>query len=318
MVVFPFQKQGKSQGPKTLRKNRVVNTGIPSYCISMDETLSDYRRIEEAIRYLERNATAQPSLDEIAAHIGLSPWHFQRLFSRWAGVSPKRFLQHITVEAAKKLLEESATILDTSLEVGLSGPSRLHDLFISAEAVTPGEFKRAGEGIEIRYAVHPSPFGDCLVATSPRGICALEFINSADGAIPILDNLRRRWKAATIIEDPQSGADAMDRFSRTALHPSDETLHLHLMGSNFQLKVWQALLSIPEGALISYGHLADIIGAPGSSRAVGTALGQNPIGFLIPCHRVLRSTGAFGGYRWGIQRKKALIAYEAAKKRPGQ
>jgi len=293
----------------------------------MDETLSDYHRVEETIRYLELHAAAQPSLDEVAGHIGLSPWHFQRLFTRWAGVSPKRFLQYITVEAAKKLLEESATILDTALEVGLSGPSRLHDLFISAEAVTPGEYKNSGEGMEIRWGIHPSPFGDCLLATNRRGICALEFLGGQaeaaqenpahDRALPALTALRLRWKGAKFIEDPLQGAVAMRRFVHGTASQSEEPLRLHLRGTNFQLKVWQALLSIPEGTLVSYGRLADMIGAPGASRAVGTALGQNPVGFLIPCHRVLRSTGAFGGYKWGIERKKALIAYEAAKKRPG-
>jgi len=328
MVVSPFRTQDKSQGSKALRKNRVANIGIPSYCIVMDEILSDYHRVEGAIRYLELHAAAQPSLDEVAGHIGLSPWHFQRLFTRWAGVSPKRFLQYITVEAAKKLLEESATILDASLEVGLSGPSRLHDLFISAEAVTPGEYKSSGEGLEIRWGIHSSPFGDCLLATSRRGICALEFLDSVDvesardqpaqdRAAPVIAALRLRWPGAVFIADPLSGAHAMRRLDSGATDQGDEPLRLHLRGTNFQLKVWQALLSIPEGALVSYGRLADMIGAPGSSRAVGTALGENPIGFLIPCHRVLRSTGAFGGYKWGIERKKALIAYEAAKKRPG-
>ncbi|PKL05874.1 MAG: 6-O-methylguanine DNA methyltransferase [Spirochaetae bacterium HGW-Spirochaetae-9] len=294
----------------------------------MDDILYDYHRVEEAIRYLELHAAAQPSLDDVAGHIGLSPWHFQRLFTRWAGVSPKRFLQYITVEAAKKLLEESATLLDTSLEVGLSGPSRLHDLFISTEAVTPGEYKSSGEGLEIRWGIHSSPFGNCLMATSRRGICALEFLDSVDDesargqpapdrAAPALAALRLRWPGATFTEDRLSRTQAMRHFTFGATDQSDEPLRLHLKGTNFQLKVWQALLSIPEGALVSYGRLAEMIGAPGSSRAVGTALGQNPVGFLIPCHRVLRSTGAFGGYKWGIERKKALIAYEAAKKRPG-
>ncbi len=291
----------------------------------MDETLSDYRRVEEAIRFLELHAAEQPSLDEVAGTIGLSPWHFQRLFTRWAGVSPKRFLQYVTVEAAKKLLEESATILDAALEVGLSGPSRLHDLFISAEAMTPGEFKNSGEGLEIRYGIHPTPFGDCLVATSPRGICALEFLDGADEgapeeqthekALPALAALRRRWKGAKFIEDPLPGSKAMRRFARETEPRGDEPLRLHLRGTNFQLKVWQALLAIPEGCLVSYGVLAGMIGSPGSARAVGAALGQNPVGLLIPCHRVLRASGELGGYKWGTARKRALIAYEALSSR---
>ena len=291
----------------------------------MDENLSDYYRVEDAIRYLELHATEQPSLEEIAGHIGLSPWHFQRLFARWAGVSPKRFLQYVTVEAAKKLLEESATILDASLEVGLSGTSRLHDLFVSVEAVTPGEYKSSGEGLEIRWGIHSTPFGDCFIAISQRGICSLEFMSGLnevvlvdnsthDRALPALAALMHRWEGANFIEDPLPGTLALRRFVREKSDHRDEPINIYLKGTNFQLKVWQALLSIPEGTLISYGRLANMIGASGSSRAVGAALGQNPIGLLIPCHRVLRSTGAFGGYKWGIERKKALIAYEAIKK----
>ncbi|HWR11135.1 MAG TPA: methylated-DNA--[protein]-cysteine S-methyltransferase [Rectinemataceae bacterium] len=292
----------------------------------MDENSSDYARVEAAIRFIEKNAVGQPSLDEVACHIGLSPFHFQRLFTRWAGVSPKRFLQYLTVESAKKLLDESATILDATFEVGLSSPSRLHDLFVNAEAVTPGEFKSAGEGMEIRWAIQASLFGDCLVATSPRGVCALEFLDAAssglgsaetdrreaDPRLVALAALQRRWRGAVLIEDPATGRRALDHLFSAAGHRDADVLRLHLKGSNFQLKVWRALLAIPEGRLVSYGKLAEMIGSPGSARAVGTALGQNPIGLIIPCHRVLRSSGEIGGYKWGIERKKALIAYEAS------
>lgn len=290
----------------------------------MDKSRSDYARIEEAIRYLELHAVSQPSLDAVAEHIGLSSFHFQKLFTQWAGVSPKRFLQYVTVEAAKRLLDESATVLDTALEVGLSGPSRLHDLFVNAEAVTPGEFKGSGDGLEIRYGIHPTPFGDCLVATSSRGICALEFLGAKNGlaqdsvhydTLPALAALKLRWRGATFVEDSAPGARVLRRFAHEAATRSREPLHLHLKGTNFQLKVWQALLAIPEGRLVSYGRLAGIIGSPGSARAVGTALGQNPIGFLIPCHRVLRASGEIGGYKWGVERKRALIAYEASMSR---
>jgi len=274
---------------------------------------SDYARVEAAIKYIEERATAQPSLEEVAGQIGLSTYHFQRLFTRWAGVSPKRFLQYITVEAAKKLLDESASVLDTALDVGLSGPSRLHDLFISAEAVTPGEFKRSGEGLEIRYCVRPTIFGDCLVAASPRGLCAVEFLDVTDprAAPAALETLKRRWNKATFVEDPTAGKAALDLLTPGATLSSSQPLALHLKGSNFQLKVWQALLAIPDGHLISYSQLAEKIGAPGAARAVGTALGQNPIAFIIPCHRVLRASGEIGGYKWGIERKKAIIAFEA-------
>ncbi len=274
---------------------------------------SDYARVEAAIKYIEERAAAQPSLEEVAGSIGLSPYHFQRLFTRWAGVSPKRFLQYITVEAAKRLLDESASVLDAALDVGLSGPSRLHDLFISAEAVTPGEFKRSGEGLEIRYCIRPTIFGDCLVAASPRGLCALEFLDATDprAAPAALETLKHRWNKASFVEDPAAGKAALDLLTPGAALPSIQPLALHLKGSNFQLKVWQALLAIPDGHLVSYGQLAEKIGAPGAARAVGTALGQNPIAFIIPCHRVLRASGEIGGYKWGIERKKAIIAYEA-------
>lgn len=275
---------------------------------------TDYARIEKAIRFLENNAAEQPSLEEVAVHLGLSPYHFQRLFTRWAGVSPKRFLQYLTVEAAKQLLDDSASILETALEVGLSGPSRLHDLFVNVEAVTPGEFKGSGEGLEIHFGVHPTPFGDCLVATSSRGICALEFLDTFEkrAAPTALQNLKQRWRNATFVEDPAPGDQTLRRAFSGAECFSDEPLKLHLEGTNFQLKVWRALLAIPEGRLVSYGKLAEMIGQPGSARAVGSALGQNPIGFIIPCHRVLRASGEIGGYKWGIERKKAIIAYEVA------
>ena len=292
----------------------------------MDKFDSDYARVEAAIKYIEAQAASQPSLDNVAEYIGLSPYHFQRLFTRWAGVSPKRFLEYITVEAAKQLLLESASVLDAALDVGLSGPSRLHDLFVNAEAMTPGEFKRSGDGLEIRYCVGATAFGDCLAAASPRGICALEFLDTANpGAAPAaLEVLKQRWLNATFIEDPASCEVALSSLRPGApprpanlSNPMNTShreipLRLHLRGTNFQLKVWQALLAIPEGRLVSYGKLAEMIGSPGSARAVGTALGQNPIGFLIPCHRVLRASGEIGGYKWGIERKKALIAYEAS------
>lgn len=287
---------------------------------------TDYARVEAAIKFIETQAACQPSLDAVADYIGLSPYHFQKLFTRWAGVSPKRFLEYITVEAAKRLLAESASVLDTALDVGLSGPSRLHDLFVNAEAMTPGEFKRSGEGLEIRYCVGSTIFGDCLIAASPRGLCALEFLDSANlsAAPDALEALKQRWLNATFIEDPAAFEIVRGHLAPSAApRPADSSnpantsrreipLRLHLRGTNFQLKVWQALLAIPEGRLVSYGKLAEMIGSPGSARAVGTALGQNPIGFLIPCHRVLRASGEIGGYKWGIERKKALIAYEAS------
>ncbi len=269
----------------------------------------DYQRIEEAIRFLEKHAIAQPSLDEVAEYVGLSPFHFQRLFKRWAGVSPKRFLQYLTVESARQLLRDSASVLDVSYEVGMSGPGRLHDLFVSIDAVTPGEFKSAGVNLELRYAFHDTPFGTCLVAESPRGISHLGFVDG-DNRTQALAELRQNWREASIAEHFDAGRRAI----RQAFSPADcagqPPIKVLLKGTNFQVKVWEALLKIPEGAAVSYGALAEAVGRPGADRAVGTAVGRNPIAYLIPCHRVLRSNGTVGGYRWGTARKKAMLGYE--------
>lgn len=281
----------------------------------MDQDVSDYERIAAAIRFIGKSAKEQPSLDEIAADIGLSPWHFQRLFTRWAGVSPKRFLQHVTVEAAKRCLDESAPILETAFAVGLSGPSRLHDLFIHAEAVTPGGYKSSGRGIELRWGLHASPFGFFLLALSPLGICALQFLDTEpsgrdleSAAASALSRLEKKWSNAAFVRDDAAGAPVAGEIFGTRKHGS--AFSLHLRGTNFQLKVWQALLAIPEGSLASYGRLAEAVECPGAARAIGSAAGENPIAFLIPCHRVLRETGDFGGYRWGLERKRAILGRE--------
>ena len=271
---------------------------------------SDYSRIEQAIYFLEQNTLEQPSLDDVAAHIGLSPFHFQRLFKRWAGVSPKRFLQYLTLESAKQRLRESASVLDTALDVGLSGPGRLHDLFVQIEAVTPGEFKQQGVGLDLRYGFHSTPFGDCLIAVSDRGLCNLYFVETEDRAVTF-KALQSCWPEARLIEDPDSTEPLIHQiFSQDPLQKSNP-IKLLLRGTNFQIKVWEALLRIPEGAVTSYGALADAVGYHGASRAIGTAVGCNPIAFLIPCHRVLRRDGEIGGYRWGTARKKAILAMES-------
>ncbi len=278
----------------------------------MDRNLDnpDYKRIEQTILFLEQHAAEQPSLDEVSEHIGLSPFHFQRLFKRWAGVSPKRFLQYLTVESAKLRLLESASVLDTALDVGLSGPGRLHDLFVHVEAVTPGEFKQQGLGLELRYGFHPTPFGDCLAAVSARGLCNLYFID-ADNMSATFAALQNSWPAATLTEDPATSRQIIQQIFSPAMTTKDKPVKLLLHGTNFQLKVWEALLRIPEGAVTSYGVIARAIGHPGASRAIGTAVGCNPIAYLIPCHRVLRAGGQIGGYRWGTVRKKAILALEA-------
>lgn len=270
----------------------------------------DYRRIAKAIGYLRATARQQPSLEQISAQVGLSRHHFQRLFRRFAGVSPKRFLQHLTTEHAKQLLRQPISVLDTSFAVGLSSPGRLHDLLIQVEAVTPGEYKSGGVGLIISYGRHSSPFGDCLLATTSRGICSLNFIDTDFAAA--LQDLQKNWPNAELQQAENLTAPLAAQIFNP--QPSTKPLPLLLKGTNFQLKVWQALLLIPPGAISSYGYLAEKLGHPGASRAVGTAIGQNQIGYLIPCHRVLRGDGSPGGYRWGIERKLAILGREFSKK----
>ena len=269
----------------------------------------DYQRVEQAIQYLEANYPAQPSLAEIANSINLSEYHFQRLFSRWAGVSPKRFLQYLTKQHAKKLLDGSASILDAAYETGLSGPGRLHDLLVTWEAVSPGEYKNRGAGIVVAYGFHPSPFGECLLALTPRGISDLVFIQG-DGRSGALIELRRRWQKAELREDRQATQAALRNVFAFYDGSRAHDLSLHLCGTPFQIKVWEALLHVPSGSVVAYQDLAIQIGLPGGSRAVGSAVGRNPLPVLIPCHRVIRRSGELGGYRWGLPRKEALLGWE--------
>jgi len=270
----------------------------------MTERHEDYVRIEKAIKFIEQNTHRQPSLDQIAEHINLSPFHFQKLFKRWAGVSPKRFLQYVTLEHAKQIIKES-TILDTTLDMGLSSPSRLHDLFVSVEAVTPGEYKTEGLNLQINYSFQETPFGTCLIGVTERGICHLTFTQEEDCETE-MSRLRTRWENAEFISDKEIGKKVVEQV----FNSSDRDVKILLKGTNFQLKVWQALLRIPSGNLATYKAIAETIGAPTSSRAVGNAIGLNPIGIIIPCHRVLRTNGEIGGYMWGTARKRAIIGKE--------
>jgi len=269
----------------------------------------DYLRIEQAILYLDNHITDQPSLEEVAASIGLSEFHFQRLFTRWAGISPKRFLQYLTKESAKELLDKSENLLDTTHQLGLSSLGRLHDLFVNAEAVSPGEYKSRGLGVTIRYGLHPTPFGKCLIGVTERGICHLSFVQTSEGNA--IDQLVTDWNQAKMIEDHRSTAPLVEPIFD--LSPRGKSkLRIHLRGTNFQIKVWEALLNIPVGAVTTYEGIASSIGNPNALRAVGTAVGHNPIAVLIPCHRVIRKVGEFGNYRYGAPRKKALLAREFA------
>jgi AraC family transcriptional regulator, regulatory protein of adaptative response / methylated-DNA-[protein]-cysteine methyltransferase len=274
---------------------------------NLKQLSEDYLRIEQAILYLENHYKDQPGLEEIAANIGLSEFHFQRLFTRWAGVSPKRFLQFLTKEGAKELLNKSENLLDTTHQVGLSSLGRLHDLFVTTEAVSPGEYKSRGEGVTIRYGLHASPFGKCLVAVTERGICHLGFAQRESSEGDAIDNLVADWKNARMIEDNKSTAPLIETIFDANARGK---LNLHLRGTNFQLKVWEALLQIPSGAVTTYEGLAERIGQPTASRAVGTAVGHNPVAVLIPCHRVINKVGRFGNYRYGAPRKMALLAKE--------
>jgi AraC family transcriptional regulator of adaptative response/methylated-DNA-[protein]-cysteine methyltransferase len=273
----------------------------------------DYARIEKALAFIEQNIEQRPGLADAARSAGLSEFHFQRLFSRMVGISPKRYEQYLTKEAAKRLLRRSASLLDASYDAGLSGPGRLHDLFVSCEAVTPGEYKSGGEGLEIRYGFHSTPFGECLIAVTGRGVCGLSFVPPRGQALA-LESLAKVWRNARIAEDAAGTKRIVQRiFSGSGLgeRAAEGPLPLLLRGTNFQLKVWEALLAIPVGSVTTYEEIARRIGSPGSARAVGTAVGRNPIAYLIPCHRVIRGTGELGGYRWGPGRKRLMLACEA-------
>ncbi len=271
----------------------------------------DYVRIERAIEYLEGNFRAQPELDDVARHVGLSPFHCQRLFTRWAGVSPKRFLQFLTVEHAKSLLASDETVLSATYESGLSSAGRLHDLFVSIQAVTPGEYRSGGAGVAIDYSVHPTPFGDALVALTDRGICGLTFFGPSSRGEAIAE-LEARWPAATLRESAQATRSTAARIFGRLRDDASPPLAVLLKGTNFQLRVWEALLRIPSGSATTYEQVAIAAGAPRSIRATASAIGDNAIAFLIPCHRVLRKSGALGGYRWGTARKQAMLAWESS------
>ena len=280
---------------------------------SQETASRDFARVERAIRFLERNFRDQPDLDAVAQAANLSPYHFQRLFTRWAGISPKQFLRFVTVGHAKDLLGDGQSVLDATLDSGLSGPGRLHDLFCVLEAMTPGEYKAMGAGLAIDCGTHHGPFGDFLLAVTERGICGLSFLGEG-GRAAALDEVAARWPGATVRDDPARTAGLAEAIFAGAGTARRSPIRLWCRGTNFQLKVWQALLSLPQGRVTSYGALAQAIGHERSARAVGGALAANAIGYLIPCHRVIRSSASFEtGYRWGSARKRAMLAWEAAR-----
>ena len=270
----------------------------------------NYNRIAEAIAYIKANFKAQPNLEEVAEKLHLSPFHFQRLFSEWAGTSPKKFLQYISVEHAKKLLKENqATLFETAFETGLSGTSRLHDLFINIEGMTPAEYKNGGKDLAINYSFAESPFGNILVASTQKGICYMAFYEDETTAFSTMQSQFPNASFHRKLDLIQQNALFIFQNDWSKLNQ----IKLHLKGTDFQLKVWEALLKIPMGQFSTYGNIAAKIEKPNASRAVGTAIGSSPVAFLIPCHRVIQSTGNFGGYMWGNIRKTAIIGWEGAK-----
>lgn len=275
----------------------------------------DYYRIEEVIGWLSEQTSSRPSLEQAAQQLGLSEYHFQRLFSRWVGISPKRFQQFLLKQSARERLLSAENLLQASYDLGLSGPGRLHDLMVQCEAVTPGELRAAGAGLEIRYGVAASPFGWCFLAQTSRGICKLSFLDQPEDPQP-LQELQRDWPKAELQLDNSLIEQTLERiFSTNVSEP--KPLYLLLKGTNFQVQVWEALLRVPPGGLVSYQTLAESIGVPKASRAVGSAVARNPIGYLIPCHRVIQKSGLLGNYRWGAPRKQVLIGVEGMEHQAG-
>ncbi len=270
---------------------------------------ADYDRVAHAIAYLDAHWREQPSLAQVARHVGLSEAHFQRLFTRWVGISPKRFLQHTTAEFARALLREHRATLPTTLDVGLSNPSRLHELIVHTDAMTPGQVSRGGEGVEIAWGFHDSPLGTALVAVTDLGVCSLQFADSAAARRAAVARVQHEWPGATLMESPGRTREAA-RQALGQLGTTRGPLSLHVRGTNFQLKVWAALLNVAAGSVTTYEEVASAIGQPRAVRAVGSAVGRNPVSVLIPCHRVIRKSGGLGGYAWGLERKEILLRTE--------
>lgn len=272
----------------------------------------DYNRIAQAIAFMRQYHLNQPDLAAVAQYIGLSEYHFQRMFTQWAGISPKRFLQYLTVEYAKAKIVQTKSLLDLTGDIGLSSPGRLHDLFVNLEAMSPGEFKTGGAGLQIHYGIHDTPFGKSLIATTARGICNLHFLDATDEQTAE-QVLRRSWSNAEVICDRQITQPLCDVIFDPVTCQNQKPLTLLVKGTNFQIQVWRALLKVPFGGITTYQTIAEMIGRPTAVRAVGNAVGNNPIGYLIPCHRVIRESGELGGYHWGVERKTAILSWEASR-----
>ncbi len=287
-------------------------TSLPAV---MSDEGGDYALIRKAIMFLSETWSEHPALEDLARHLELSPAHAQKLFKRWCGLSPKEFVQAIAIDRARQLLEGAASVLDTAHEVGLSGGSRLHDLFVTHEAMTPGDYKRRGEGLKITYGFHVCPFGEALVMATERGICGMAFVNedAAQTRREALEDMTRRWPRAIFVEQPALTAPLADRVFEPKAWSAEKPVRLVLIGTDFEIRVWESLLKIPMGRAVSYGDIARHLGQPTASRAVGTAVGRNPISFAVPCHRVMRGDGQLAGYHWGLTRKRALISWETGR-----
>ena len=275
-------------------------------------SVADYERVRRIVAFISERWREQPSLDDIAAHVGLSTTHVHHLFRRWCGLTPKAFLQALTLDSAKALLADAASVLDAAYEVGLSGPGRLHDLFVTHEAMTPGDYKSGGAGLVMRFGFHPSPFGEAILVASERGLAGLGFVDEGDRTAALAD-MRRRWPRAEYVEDAATTAPLARRIFDPKTWAADRPLRVVLIGTDFEVRVWQTLLRIPLGKATTYSDIACRLGKASASRAVGAAVGKNPISFVVPCHRVLGRSGALTGYHWGLTRKQAILGWEAGK-----
>lgn len=276
------------------------------------ESATDYEIVRRTIEFITENWREQPQLADIARHLAMDPVRLQRLFGRWCGLTPKAFLQALTLDNAKRLLDEQATVLEATYESGLSGPGRLHDLFVVHEAMTPGEYRARGGGLTITYGFHPSPFGEALVMTTPRGLAGVAFADGHEERAGALDDMMRRWPAAEFVEDVAGTRSTARRIFDKGAWTPDRPLRVVLIGSDFEVRVWETLLGIPFGRTRTYGSIASQIGKPTAARAVGAAVGRNPVSFVVPCHRVLGGSGKLTGYHWGLTRKRAMLGWERA------
>ncbi|WP_454615826.1 methylated-DNA--[protein]-cysteine S-methyltransferase [Bradyrhizobium cenepequi] len=287
-----------------IHDQRLAKPGLES------AALRDYDSVRRAIAFISERWRAQPTIEAVADSAGVTPDELHHLFRRWAGLTPKAFMQALTLDHAKNLLRDSASVLDAALDSGLSGPGRLHDLFVTHEAMSPGEWKNGGAGMTLHYGFHPSPFGTAIVIATSRGLAGLAFADPGDEATAFAD-LRRRWPSATYVEDTEGTAPIAQRVFDTKLWRPDQPLRVVLIGTDFEVRVWETLLKIPMGRAVSYSDIACKINSPKASRAVGAAVGRNPVSFVVPCHRALGKSGALTGYHWGITRKQAMLGWEA-------